>query len=355
MKIKLSKEALKFVQPNSPKQVKLMAAAGSIPLNPKDLVVVLYILCTDKDVEIKKKAVQTLRTFSKKLIVNMMDDDLHPGIIDFLVRYHIDCADFYEKAVFNKNTTEKTLISLATLSNKDLLELIISNQERILKSRLLYDTLIKNEAVSGALRSRLIEMVEGRYVADSKAREEAEKTAARTDELSKRDAQSPVSEESQPDEPVEESTDRTAEEEVEEEPLNMEQKIRNMSVADKIKFATLGNKEARTILLRDSSRTVVSAVMNSPKLTEEEVIGVAKSKQSNDEAIRMITRNKEWMKIYAVKHGLVTNPKTPTGIAMRLIPLLNKKDIKDIAQSKNVPGVIANTAKKALQAKEKRD
>jgi len=353
VKIKLPKEALKFVQPDSPRQVKLMAASGSIPLSPKDLIVVLYVLCADRDVEIKKKAIQTLRTFSKKLIYNIIDDDLHPGIIDFFVRYHTDSALFYDKAVFNKNTTEKTLVFLATLSNMNLLELIISNQERVLQSRLLYDTLIKNEAVSGALRSRLIEMVEGRYAADSQVEKEPEEIEHPEKEADAGDEKGLIDQTDQKaEEPSKEGVETQEEEEV---ALNLDQKIRNMSVAEKIKFATLGNKEARTILLRDSSRTVVMAVMNSPKLTEEEVISVAKSKQSNDEAIRMITRNKEWMKIYAIKYGLVTNPKTPTGIAIRLIPFLNKKDVKDIAKSKNVPGVIANTAKKALQSKEKRN
>ncbi|MBN1881830.1 MAG: hypothetical protein JW885_06615 [Deltaproteobacteria bacterium] len=352
MKIKLSKEALKFVQPNSPRQVKLMAASGSIPLNPKELVVVLYVLCTDKDVEIKKKAIQTLRTFSKKLIVNVMDDNLHPGIIDFLVRYHVDSRSFYEKAVFNKNTSEKTILFLASLTDRDLLELIISNQERLLQSRLLYDTLIKNEAVSGALRSKLVELVEGRYVADSQVEKmpveiERQKTEDDTEDESE-DLADRETEETPKEGEDEES------QEGDDADLNLDQKIRKMSVAERIRYASLGNKEARTLLLRDASRTVIRAVMNSPKLTEEEVIAIAKSKQSNDEAVRMVTRNKEWMKIYAVKHGLVSNPKTPTGIAMRLIPYLNVKDIKEIAKSKNVPGVIANTAKKALQSKEKK-
>jgi hypothetical protein len=327
-----------------------MAASGSIPLNPKDLIVVLYVLCADKDVEIKKKAIQTLRTFSKKLILNMLDDDLHPGIIDFLVRYHTDSALFYEKAVFNPNTTEKTLAYLATLSDENLMELLVSNQARILQSKLLYDTLVKNEMISGALRSRLIELVEGRYVADSQVEKEVEEEES-PDAQDEADDQQDRDQES---EEPEESGATEAEEPEEELNLNIDQKIRNMSVAEKIKFASLCNKEARTILLRDSSRTVIIAVMNSPKLTEEEVIAVAKSRQSNDEAIRMITRNKEWMKIYAVKLGLATNPKTPTGIAIRLIPFLNKKDVKDIAKSKNVPGVIANTAKKAIQSKEKK-
>jgi hypothetical protein len=353
VKIKLPKEALKFVHPSSPRQVKLMAASGSIPLNPKDLILVLYILCADKDVEIKKKAIETLRTFSKKLILNILDDDLHPGIIDFLVKYHTDKGLFYEKAVYNENTTEKTLAFMAALANRDLVELIVSNQKRIMESRLLYETLMKNELVTGALRSRLVEMVEGRYAADSQVEKEPEKIETVPEEDDSKQEEGAGDQAG--DESEDASTGGGEEQEEEEVTLNLEQRIRKMSVAEKIKFAGLGNKEARTILLRDSSRMVVTAVMNSPKLTEEEVIGVAKSKQSNDEAIRMITRNKEWMKIYAIKLGLVTNPKTPTGIAMRLIPLLNKKDVKDIAKSKNVPGIISNTAKKALQLKEKKN
>jgi hypothetical protein len=39
------------------------------------------------------------------------------------------------------------------------------------------------------------------------------------------------------------------------------------------------------------------------------------------------------------------NPKTPVGVAMRFMALLNQSDLKNIAKSKNLPSAIANQAK----------
>ena len=47
--------------------------------------------------------------------------------------------------------------------------------------------------------------------------------------------------------------------------LTLAQRIMKMSIAEKIKLATKGNKEARSYLLRDSNKLVAVAVIRSPK------------------------------------------------------------------------------------------
>jgi len=56
---------------------------------------------------------------------------------------------------------------------------------------------------------------------------------------------------------------------------SMYRRILEMNVPDKVKLATMGNREARSLLIRDSNRIVMQAVLNSPRLTEEEVINFA--------------------------------------------------------------------------------
>jgi len=126
-------------------------------------------------------------------------------------------------------------------------------------------------------------------------------------------------------------------------------RIHRLSVAEKIKFAMRGNKEIRGILLKDSNRMVVLAVLDNPKITEPEVEAVARSRQIMEDALRNIAKNREWMKSYSIQLALVTNPKTPMAIAMKFVPGLKKKDLQLLETNRNVPEGVRAAAKKALK------
>lgn len=126
-------------------------------------------------------------------------------------------------------------------------------------------------------------------------------------------------------------------------------RIHKLSVSEKIKFAMRGNKEIRGILLKDSNRMVVLAVLDNAKITEPEVEAVARSRQIMEDALRVIAKNREWMKSYSVQLALVTNPKTPMAIAMKFVTGLKKKDLQLLEKNRNVPEGVRTAAKKALK------
>jgi hypothetical protein len=132
---------------------------------------------------------------------------------------------------------------------------------------------------------------------------------------------------------------------------NMLQRIQKLSVSEKIYLALRSGKEIRSILLRDSSKEVVSRVLENPRITETEIELLAKSRTVSDEILRKITKKKEWMRNYNVIMGLVTNPKTPPGIAVTLVSELKTKDLSMIEKNKNVLEGVRATAKKFLRAR----
>ena len=134
--------------------------------------------------------------------------------------------------------------------------------------------------------------------------------------------------------------------------LNMTQRILKMSVSQKIKLATLGNKEARTLLLRDGNKLVCMAAATSPRITDGEILSLANSRTAQSDVLRYIYSNREFTKTYAVKASLVKNPKVPLPIALRLMLTLQERDIKDLARDRNVPQTIQSQAKAYLMKKE---
>jgi hypothetical protein len=125
-----------------------------------------------------------------------------------------------------------------------------------------------------------------------------------------------------------------------------------MTVSEKIKLATLGNKEARSILVRDGNRLVSMAAAQSPRITDGEILGLANSRTVNADVLRHVYSNREFLKNYAIKVSLVKNPKVPLPTALKMLVTLQEKDIKELARDRNVPQTIQAQAKAYLMKKE---
>ena len=126
------------------------------------------------------------------------------------------------------------------------------------------------------------------------------------------------------------------------------QKVQKKKTAEKIRLAMTADKETRGILMRDSNRMIQVAVISNPKITDGEVVAIAYSRQVDDEVLRRIAADKEWIRLYPVRLALATNPKTPIAIARKLVPTLKRQDLKNISRSKSVPNLVANEARRFL-------
>lgn len=141
------------------------------------------------------------------------------------------------------------------------------------------------------------------------------------------------------------------EEETEEEFQSKYQLSQGMGISEKIKMALTGDKEWRSLLIKDSNKLVSGAVVKNPRLTENEVLGIAKSAVQNDEIMRTICANKEWVKNYQIRKALVENHKTPLPVALRFMTTLSEKDLASLAKSKNVSSVVSGQARRILMSK----
>jgi hypothetical protein len=126
------------------------------------------------------------------------------------------------------------------------------------------------------------------------------------------------------------------------------QRLSEMTVPQKMSRATKGTREERAILIRDPNKLIAVAVLSSPKLTDSEVEAIAKMSSVSDEILRIIARNRNWMKNYVVVSALTRNPKTPLPVSMNLLNRLNEKDLKTLSTSRNVPEVLRTTARKKI-------
>jgi hypothetical protein len=124
------------------------------------------------------------------------------------------------------------------------------------------------------------------------------------------------------------------------------QQISRMNVSQRVQFAIKGGSEARRTLIRDSNKVVQRAVLQSPRLTDQEVEAFASMTSLTDEILRLIATNRNFRKNYTVVRNLMNNPKTPLDVSLHMLPMLNALDLKKLTMNKNIPETLRSTSLK---------
>jgi hypothetical protein len=133
--------------------------------------------------------------------------------------------------------------------------------------------------------------------------------------------------------------------------LNTVQKINTLDVKGRIQLALKGNKEERSILIRDGTKVVALAVLEAPKLSDGEVEKFASQKNVLEAVLRQIPLKRRFMKNYIVVRNLVGNPRTPIDLSLGLMKNLLAQDLKNISGNKEVSETIRKLALKMYKQK----
>jgi len=122
------------------------------------------------------------------------------------------------------------------------------------------------------------------------------------------------------------------------------QQISKMTVPQRVQLALKGGSEERRLLIRDNSKVVQRAVLQSPRLTEREIEGFASESNQSDEVLRHIANDRRYRKNYTVIRCLMFNHKTPIEISLHMLLLLNPQDVKLLGINRNVPDTLRKAA-----------
>lgn len=134
------------------------------------------------------------------------------------------------------------------------------------------------------------------------------------------------------------------------------QKISKLDIKGRIALAMRGNKEDRSILIRDSTKLVSLAVLDSPKVSDAEVEAFALQKNVLEAVLRAIPMKRKYAKNYAIMRNLVTNPRTPIDVSLGLMKNLLTRDLKNLSDNKEVSDTIRKMAIRMFKQKtEKKD
>jgi hypothetical protein len=127
--------------------------------------------------------------------------------------------------------------------------------------------------------------------------------------------------------------------------LNIQQIIQRMNPPQKIKLALTGTKDARGILIRESSKIIALSVLGNPRITLGEIEFFAKSPNLNEDVIRKIGTNTEWTRKNTIISALVSNPKTPIGVSLPFVNRLSDRELAVLEKSRSIPEAVRSAAR----------
>jgi hypothetical protein len=331
IQIRIPAEVAKIMSKWGGHKVRLAAARGALPMSGPNLVTVLFVFYNGENQELKDEALSTLQTLPAQILLAALSQpELHPAIIDLIVRLRYRDAVVMEAAMGHRMIGIKSLLFLAANSSGEVLDRLSHYDELLRRTDALRVALINNPNTDKVTKLRLGWVEEQPETPPEEKTEDAETREAAA-----------------------ESADEAEIEELDDADLSKQQLLQEMGVAEKVKMALTGDKEWRTLLLRESNKQVNTAALKNPRITEGEVIAVAKNRSSNEEQIRLILLNRDWVKLYEIKKALVAHPRTPLQTAIRYMGFLSERDLKDLARSRNVTQAITNNARRMLMSKSK--
>jgi hypothetical protein len=300
VKITIPATVAAFVRPGTPLEERLRGAGGQADLPPREQVLLLFCLSKDADPQVRERTASSWQALDQGLLCEALAEvGFHPALLHNLAMAHGS----------NQLVREK-LLALPELADatRELLESQLAAQ--------------KSAVANGA------EEFPGQLLADLSTDDEPVVSVGVGEELHEDEQEG-------------------------EEYLSKYSLAQTMGISEKIKMGLTGDKEWRKILVKDSNKLVSSAVIKNPRITEPEVLTIIKSGSLNDEVMRLICANKEWVKNYTIRKALIENPKTPLANALRYLGTMNEKDLSGYAKSRNISSVIVTQAKRMLLNKKK--
>lgn len=378
----------------APHQARLAAASGLLPLPQSDLLEVLVALRVAPAADIAEAAEETLASQSADdLLSAAKSPETAAEVLDYLAALPGAGREVHEAVVLNNRTSDEAVASLASsTSDSSLLDLIATNQQRLVRFPKIIDAILANSDRSGEAERRARETRQEFFEKERGAQQIAQELRNRgnsaaaeffesadlTGGLSIEDAwiiaqhiEVPDSELDtswlplERDEELKAETDeeragnfkraveseQTEHGELAPERVMLIRRVMFMNAKDRMKLAMKGDREARSILIRDSNRVVATAVIQNPRITDQEVENIAAMRTVADEVLRLISQNRTWARSYPIIHNLVRNPRTPLPTVLSTLPRIRTKDLKNLAQNRNVSEATRRQATRLTQSR----
>jgi hypothetical protein len=292
---------------------KLAICTGGAHLTSADRAEILAVLVSDPDEMISTRAGDAILSIPAEAFVEAIKrENAQPALFAFAARHLADKPSICDALVQNKNCAAEHLVLIARHLSTVTTQALMEELDRVSASPALAAALEHSTSLTAEQKNQLREIHGPGHPLDEGALAEA--AAAAEPDAARRQT--------------------------------LLQRIAKMTVAQRVQYAIKGGSDARRTLIRDTNKVVQRAVLQSPRLTDQEVEAFASMSSLTDEILRLIAGNRAFRKNYVVVRNLINNPKTPLDVTLHMLPMLNPQDLKRLTSNKNIPETLRTTAMK---------
>lgn len=329
------------------RQLQVLAAQGLVPLPPEELIPIQVALTGSPDGEIAQAAQAALRGLEPSLLMDFLRNQAGDRELYYFATRARNPA-YTEVALRRKDVSRAILLALAPSLSADLQEVLILRQDAILDEPQILLALEQNPELSNYTRRRIWEYREHLLPREKLPPPSAEELSAEADRISEEEMAEAIAEVKAKNRPKE---NEAPEGEVEAKTGLTDTEIRQLPVPMRVKMARNAPRQIRLILIRDSNAQVALTVLTSNSLPDTEVEQIANSRSVCEEVLTAIPKNKEWIGKYNIAKALLKNPKTQLAVALRLLPRMSVKDLRELAKDKNAQEGVRTMALRMYQSK----
>jgi len=387
------------IEQTAPRPALLAAARGILPLPENDLLEVLVAFAGGDDPEIAENAKITLAAQNPTILeASVRSPEIAASVLNYFADQYELPHSIQESIITHVKTPISTIVKFAgATKNGELLEIISLNQQLLIQTPAIIDAIIANphrtsEAERRALETKreFFEKERGVQQIADELRAQGKEAAAEFIEqaeftenmgnagLDAEDARLLAAmvevPESETDDSwlglefIEELYEESPEQRqaiadkiigdirMDDTDLSLERitvinRVLKMGVKDRARLAAKGDREARNILIRDPNRVVAQAVVNNPRITEQEVEKIAAMRSVTEDVLRQIANNRQWTRSYSIMHNLARNPRTPIANVLNILSRMQLRDLSALSKNRNVSDGVRRHALRLSQAR----
>ena len=332
-RLRLSAEVARLVAPETSEKEKYRAVAGHLPLSMHDQVMLWYVFYSHtKDDKIKHQCLEGLEKTSTMALKEVLrDPQLNVQILEFILLARSD--DLPTLIILRPNPVipEHKWLDIFRNATYEVLSFFLDPVSPFNLTPAELRAMASNHQATSSMQEAIAALIAGFEHSEEQKGAGALESGGIAEEKDEEDGYEEVADDM--------------------EAASKYQIVQELGVGDKIKIAMTGDKEWRSLLLKDSNKQVSSAVLKNPRITEKEILMLCQNRSTNDELIRIILLNREWLKNYSIRLALTMHPRTPLNQAIRFLSTLGEKDLRKIAKSRNVATAVVNACRRILASK----
>jgi hypothetical protein len=132
-------------------------------------------------------------------------------------------------------------------------------------------------------------------------------------------------------------TDADVEEDVSAAPRPLVPGTRPLTLGERKALARSWRRDVLERLLVDPHADVVKLLLANPHVTEEDILRISTSRRSSSIVLGLVLQAERWGRRPRIRRALVRNPNLPLATALRLVGLLNRTEMRELAADPSLP------------------